>query len=160
MIDAIYRAAYRLAYQGARIYWRLFRPDNNGALVAIWHQGRVLLIKNSYVKHYSLPGGNVRSGETALMAAIRELKEEINLSIAGARLKVALDHEHIWEGRLDHVVIFELDLDHEPTIQVDNREVVSAEWLRPEQALELHLFPPLRQVILERMQNASQPAGI
>ena len=150
MIDALYRAAYRFAYQGARVYWRVLRPDNNGALVALWHQGRVLLVKNSYVKHYSLPGGNLRPGEAAIDAAVRELKEEINLDVRRDELTVALDHVHQWEGRRDHVVIFEIDLEDEPTISVDNREVVSAEWLLPKEAVQRNLFPPLRLVIEAR----------
>ncbi len=150
LIDAFFRTAYRIAYQGARIYWRVFRPPNRGALVAIWCDGRVLLVKNSYVKHYSLPGGNLRSDEQALDAAVRELREEISLEVDPNQLTVALDHRHEWEGRSDHVVIFQLDVKEEPSLQVDNREVVAAEWLLPEEALQRHLFPPLRQVIEAR----------
>ena len=151
MIDAMLRMAYRVAYQGARVYWRIFKPDNHGALVAMWREGKILLVKNSYVKYYSLPGGNVRVGESAVEAAIRELQEEIGLQVELSQLTVALDRTHEWQGRSDHVVIFQLELDEEPKIQVDHREVVSAEWLLPEQALARDLFPPLRQVIEDRM---------
>ena len=151
MIDAMFRTAYRAAYQGARVYWRIFKPDNHGALVAMWHEGKILLVKNSYVKYYSLPVGNVRAGESAMEAAIRELQEEIGLHVEMSQLKVALDHTHQWQGRSDHVVIFQLEVDEEPNIQVDNREVVRAEWLLPEQALERDLFPPLRRVIENRL---------
>lgn len=158
MIDAIYRMVYRVAYQGARVYWLLFKPDNHGALVAMWCHGKVLLVKNSYVSYYSLPGGNVRASENAREAAVRELKEEIGLSVEASQLTVALDHTHEWQGRSDHVVIFELDLKDEPKVQVDNREVVSAEWLRPEQALALSLFPPLKRVIEDHLRGAANGA--
>lgn len=146
-IDACYRTAYRVAYQGARIYWRIARPSNRGALVTIWHQGRVLLVQNSYVSYRSLPGGYVRSGESPLDAAVRELKEEISLDVRADELKPALDHTHVWEGRNDHVVIFRLDVDVAPMVQVDNREVVSAKWFSPEEALAENLFPPLRRLV-------------
>ena len=71
MIDACYRLAYRSAYKAMRVYWKLAKPLNHGALVAIWHAGRILLVKNSYVDYYSLPGGYVRKHESAKEAAAR-----------------------------------------------------------------------------------------
>lgn len=147
ILDACLRWAYRGAYQGARVYWRIFRPQNHGALVALWHEGSLLLVKNSYVNYFSLPGGNVRSGETAVDAAVRELKEEINLDVDGSELRLVLDHNHEWHGRPDHVVIFELEVQERPQVTVDRREVVSAEWVTPEVARTRRLFPPLRMVI-------------
>jgi 8-oxo-dGTP diphosphatase len=157
MLDALYRTAYRVAYRGARIYWHVFRPENHGALVALWCAGRVLLVKNSYVDYYSLPGGNVRANETAEDAAIRELKEEINLVVERGKLITALVHTHEWQGRPDHVVIFALELEQTPAIRVDHREVVSAEWLLPQEALSRDLFPPLRQVIEQHVAAQSTP---
>jgi hypothetical protein len=65
-----------------------------------------------------------------------------------------LDHTHQWEGRTDHVEIFDLVVDSEPTIEVDNREVVSAEWLTPGEALERRLFRPLAQVLEARERSS------
>ena len=166
MLDACFRLAYRGAFQGARVYWRVFRPQNHGALVAIWHGDSVLLVKNSYVDYFSLPGGNVRADESALDAALRELKEEINLTVDGSQLRLVLEHNHEWQGRPDHVVIFELNVQERPEVSVDNREVISAQWVTPQEALSRQLFPPLRSVIENRLtyekgqataQNKAQP---
>jgi hypothetical protein len=35
-------------------------------------------------------------------------------------------------------------------VNIDRREVIDASWFSPESALELNLFPPLRQVIQRR----------
>lgn len=70
---------YRLA---AMLYesWRyLVRPHTHGALVAIWDGPRLLLVKASYRKTLSLPGGGVNSGETPRQAAVRELGEELGV---------------------------------------------------------------------------------
>lgn len=147
MIDAFYRVAYRVAYQGARVYWRLTHPDNHGSLVAIWYQGKVLLVQNSYVNYLSLPGGHVKQNESAVKAAVRELREEIGLNVSEDDLNQVLDHTHQWKGRTDHVEFFELEVSVPPVIQVDRREVVSAEWFTPDEALRKNLFPPLRLVI-------------
>lgn len=154
VIDAFYRVAYRVAYQGARAYWRFSHPENHGALVTIWDKGKILLVQNSYLNYLSLPGGHVNQGETAVQAAVRELREEIGLKVVEQDLAQVLDHTHEWEGRTDHVEIFELDVTERPVIKIDNREVVSAEWFTPTEALALNLFPPLRQVIENKRVSA------
>lgn len=151
LVDALYRLIYRVGYQGARVVWRLTKPPNRGALVTIWYGGRVLLIRNSYVKYFGLPGGNVRRNETALQAAVRELREEVGLDVEQEQLSLALDHEHIWEGRSDHVTIFRLEVEHAPLIRVDNREVVSASWFSPQEALRQDLFPPIRLLMEQEL---------
>ena len=153
MIDAAFRLAYRGAYQLMRIYWALLKPSTHGALVAIWVRGRVLLIKNSYVRYFSLPGGYVHHNETGIQAAIRELREEVGVSVSEAQLKPSIDESHIWEQKRERLEIFELELDEEPKIQVDNREVVSATFFEPGQALELKLFPPLRKHIEQKLRG-------
>lgn len=153
MIDACYRLAYRSAYKAMRVYWKLLRPLKHGALVAIWHDDRILLLRNSYVDYYSLPGGYVRKHERSDEAAARELFEELSLVVEPNRLRLNTDVTHDWEGRRDHVVIFDLELDEPPEVRVDNREVVAAEFVPATNALDRNLFPPLRRHIERRLQS-------
>jgi len=44
------------AYRLALIYWRLVRPDCLGVFVALWHDDRILVIKNSYKSQLTFPG--------------------------------------------------------------------------------------------------------
>jgi len=138
-----------------RVYWAVLKPQVHGALVAIWNGGEILLVKNSYVPYYSLPGGYVHRGETGKDAAVRELLEETGIRVAPSDLKVVLDRQHAWEGKREHIEIFELDVAERPTIQVDNREVVEAKFFPPKKALELEMFAPLRTVIEERLARAN-----
>ncbi len=149
MIDRLFRVAYICAYRMMRVYWALRRPQSHGALVAVWHDGAILLVRNSYLRYFSLPGGYVRRGETARQAALRELAEEVGVSGVDDLLTLALDVTHEWQGRRDHVEIFAVELSQPPHIEVDNREVVAASFYTPEEALKLELFPPLRQHIEE-----------
>lgn len=151
MINYLYRIAYVWAYRIMRIIWAVSRPHTNGALVAIWHQNTILLIRNSYLRYYNLPGGYIRRNESARKAALRELREEVGISTGMEMLKPALDMTHKWESRQDHVEIFAIELDHRPEMKVDNREVVSASFYTPLEALKLKLFPPLRKHIEERL---------
>ena len=155
MIDRLYRVAYRGAYRMMRVYWAVLRPQVHGALVAIWHEGEILLVRNSYVGYYSLPGGYVHRGETGRDAAVRELLEETAIRAAPSDLRLALDQQHNWEGKREHIEIFELDVTTKPAIKVDNREVIEAKFFSPKKALELELFEPLRRVIEQKIAKAN-----
>jgi 8-oxo-dGTP pyrophosphatase MutT (NUDIX family) len=158
VIDRCYQRAYSVAYQMMRVYWRVRRPHTRGALVAIWCDGEILLVRNSYVSYYSLPGGYVQRGESGREAAIRELAEEVGITnVTEAELELAVNEVNEWEGKQDGVEIFSLEVSTRPQIQIDHREVVEASWFAPEAALELELFPPIRRAIAHKQaQTAKQ----
>ncbi|MGH9195925.1 MAG: NUDIX domain-containing protein [Acidimicrobiia bacterium] len=147
MTDALYRFAYRVAYQLARTYWRIRRPCTHGALVIVWKHGRVLLVRNSYVSYYSPPGGYVHRGESARDTASRELKEEVGVAVDSSDLRLALEVTHEWEFRHDHVTLFDIEVSEAQVPVPDAREVVAADFFTPDEALLLNLFPPVRQYL-------------
>jgi ADP-ribose pyrophosphatase YjhB (NUDIX family) len=150
LVDRGFQVAYLCAYRVVRTYWRLRHPATHGALVALWNRGEVLLVRNSYVPYYCLPGGYLRRGESGRDAALRELFEEVGVSAAADELDLVLEERHDWEGRDDHVTIFALELPSRPPVEVDHREVIEAGWWSPERALSLHLFPPVRHMLEQR----------
>lgn len=152
IVDACFRLAYRIAYQLMRLYWHVVRPSTHGALIAIWHHGELLVVKNSYVSYYCLPGGYLKRGETAVAAAVRELAEECSIRIRPEELRLGRTETHKFEGKTDTVEIFDLDVAVRPPFHVDGREVASAAFLTPEAALKLELFAPLRRHIETRLQ--------
>jgi 8-oxo-dGTP diphosphatase len=149
-VDKAFQIAYVCAYRLMRTYWTLRHPKTHGALVALFNGGAVLLVKNSYVPYYSLPGGYVQASETGRDAALRELREEVNVSVAQSELVSLLDEWHDWEGKREHIEIFGVEIGERPVLRIDNREVVAADWLSLDEALKLELFPPLRRVLQAR----------
>lgn len=60
----------------------------NAASVAIIREGKVLLIKRAYAPYqhlWTLPGGRIEAGETIEQCAIREIMEEVGLTIRNPR---------------------------------------------------------------------------
>lgn len=44
------------------------------------HEGRVLLVRPTYKKHWDVPGGYVEPGESPRAACVREIEEELGLT--------------------------------------------------------------------------------
>jgi 8-oxo-dGTP pyrophosphatase MutT (NUDIX family) len=132
-IDFVWRMVLRLGYRFARVWWQLRRPRHEGALVAIYVGQALLLVKSSYRPEWNFPGGSLHPGETPDAAARREMEEEIGLSSYALRPAGSVCGN--WEGRRDRVHFFELHLDRMPELRLDNREIVAAHLVSPE---ELH----------------------
>jgi 8-oxo-dGTP diphosphatase len=150
VVDLGFRTAYRVAHRMLRAYWRVRRPNTHGALIAMWHDGKLLLVKNSYRRHYTLPGGYVRASETAAAAAQRELLEEVRLRVPLERLREVYSRTHMFENRHDKVTIVEVEVDEPPHLDVDNREVVWAGFESPQQVLRRPIVPHLEDYLRER----------
>ena len=118
-----------LAYRMALVYWRIARPSTYGAFVAVWHEGRILAIKNSYKAQWSFPGGGVKSSETAIQAATRELREEVGIVVESSSLSLVDEFICHSEFKKDHATAFEITFDIEPTVQVDGLEVIEAKFI-------------------------------
>lgn len=146
-------ARLRLYWLAARLYetWQLLaRPHNHGALVAIWHQRRLLLVQTSYRHGLGLPGGGLERRETARQAAVRELAEELGLKVS---LDELLDPWQITETSArgkNSVTIYTLRATQEPAIGLDGLELVAYHWLTTQEALGRPLVSHVREYLIEK----------
>jgi 8-oxo-dGTP diphosphatase len=147
--DALVRTAYRGAYSLAMAYWFVRRPSIEGVFVGVWHGRRVLLLQNSYKRLFSMPGGGAHSGESHVQTGVRELREEVGLTLSASELRAAYDVVDYAEYKRDHVFFLELEVDAEPALTLDRREVVWAAFLDVEAALQLPLSSPVRAYLTE-----------
>ena len=150
LVNLAYRVLYICAYRMMRVYWMVRHPKTHGALVAVWHEGKLLMTRNSYVRYYSVPGGYVHLNETGRQAARRELAEEVGMAVSEQALRSVVDRNHIWEGKRERIEIFETDADDPPAFEPDGREVIVAEFVTPAEALSKPMFPPLREYLEAR----------
>ncbi len=151
-IDRCWRAALVVAYAGLRAYWFAMRPKTHGVYVAVWVNGKLLLIRNSYRSKFSLPGGAVDRGEAELDAAVRELHEEVGISVAARDLRLAKTYVIDEDHHEDHTSFFEIEMERTPVIAIDRREVIWAEFRAPEELKRDSLVTPLRFFLEDRLQ--------
>ncbi len=137
MLNRAIRLALRAAYRLARLWWYVSRPTHTGAAVAVWYDGKLLLVRHSYRDGYGLPGGGIGRGETPAMAASRELKEEVGIDVLPERLvpRGAVPHSQDFRRNVTHLL--EYRPEREPLIRIDNREIVEAAFIAPDEALGL-----------------------
>jgi 8-oxo-dGTP pyrophosphatase MutT (NUDIX family) len=140
-IDRLWRAGLRVAFRLQKLYWFLFRPEKQGVYVAVWCRGRLLVIQPSYKPHPTLPAGGVKRGEALAVAAARELKEEVGISLNPEVLHLAGEVRGPSKYLKDHCHVFEVEFDTEPVVTIDRREVIAAAFRTPEEALSQCLSP-------------------
>jgi len=76
--------------------------------VAVDGEGRVLLVKHTYVHGWWLPGGGVERGQTAEDALVTEMREEAGLIVEGRPTLVSVhSNERYFRG--DHVLVYRID---------------------------------------------------
>ena len=148
--DHVVRFAYRASYLALRVWWFLRRPRTYGAVVALWNDGRILLVRTSYRSQYALPGGFLKRGETALQAALRELSEELRIDVSPDDLRIGWHGLTRYEQREDITTSWELVLSTPPRIRLDRREIVWAGWKTPAEARSLLLAAPIRAYLEEK----------
>jgi 8-oxo-dGTP pyrophosphatase MutT (NUDIX family) len=135
LLDSLWRLTLRVAYRLLLVWWFFRRPAKHGSHIAVWHGERVLVIRNSYRKLLSLPAGGRARGETLLAAAVRELREEVGISVHADQLAYYGELVHASRYAEDHAHVFELRCVEAPEVRVDRREVIWAEFLAPDDAL-------------------------
>ena len=120
------RKASRLVSWGLHAYWRFSRGMTLGVrAVVLDPQNRVFLIRHTYVPGWHLPGGGVETGETALEALDRELREEacIAMDEPPALFGVFFNRR---VSRRDHVLVYVIRRFTVLEVKQPDREIAEA----------------------------------
>lgn len=112
-------------------YWRFARALTVGVrAVVLDGEGRVFLVKHSYVSGWHLPGGGVETGETLIAALERELREEGNIVLAEPPLLHAI-YFNRRVSRRDHVALYVVRAFSQSAPPQPNREIVAHGFFSP-----------------------------
>jgi 8-oxo-dGTP pyrophosphatase MutT (NUDIX family) len=101
--------ARSLRTRAFQAWWRFARPLTLGVRgVVVDGDGRVLLVRHTYVPGWHFPGGGVEKGETAAEALGRELVEEAGIVLAEPARLVSIHANHSAFPN-DHVLLYRAD---------------------------------------------------
>ena len=131
-LDALRRALEPAIRRVLHTYWRFARGMTLGVrAIVIDPQGRVFLVKHSYVSGWHLPGGGVEIGETIQAALARELLEEGGITA----LEPPALHGMYFNGRVsrrDHVALYVVRAFRQDGGPRNPREIVDCGFFPPE----------------------------
>lgn len=106
-------------------YWRFSRGLTIGVRGMILdNEGRVFLVKHSYVAGWHLPGGGVEKGETLLAALARELREEGNIELNDTPVLHAMYFNRRISSR-DHVALYVVRSFQQTAAPKPNHEIIA-----------------------------------
>jgi len=139
-------------------YWRTSRGLTVGVRGLIFDgEGRVFLVKHSYVAGWHLPGGGVEAGETLLAALERELREEGNIELTEPPTLHAVYFNRRVSQR-DHVALFIVRAFRQIAPPQPDREIIAHGFFAP-RALPADTSRATRERIAEVL-TARTPADI
>ncbi|MBL4731393.1 MAG: NUDIX domain-containing protein [Rhizobiaceae bacterium] len=117
-----------LIHRLMHVYWRFSRPMTLGVRALVQDDdGRILLVKHTYVAGWHMPGGGVEAGETLEEALAKELREEANLVPECASKLVGL-YLNTKASRRDHVALFHITKFQQPSLPSPNHEIAECRW--------------------------------
>jgi 8-oxo-dGTP pyrophosphatase MutT (NUDIX family) len=108
------------------LYWRFARGMTLGVRgIVIDGDGKVFLVKHSYVSGWHLPGGGVEVGETFIEALRRELMEEGRIEMRGEpALHGIFFNGHV--SRRDHVAVYIIKQFSQDRLPEPNSEIIES----------------------------------
>ncbi len=134
------------------LIWFFTRPTVFGVYVAVWHSDKLLVIKNSYKKRFTIPCGRIKHGENKAEAAVRELNEEVGIKLEKEQLTFVGEHTGKFKYATDIGTFFEITVAALPQVQPDNREVVWAQFMPLDQLANLNLNPTVKAWLKHKLQ--------
>lgn len=137
----------RILYRLFQVYLFIVRPLTLGVRVMLIRDGKALLLRQTYMDGWFMPGGRIEKNETTEQAARREAREEVGAELHSLSLLGVYSNFKEWKS--DHNVLF-LCEDFELSGKHD-QEIAELRFF-PLEALPSDVWPGHRRRLLEYRQ--------
>ena len=113
-------------------WWRHTRSLTLGARgIVIDGEGRLMMIRHTYQRGWTFPGGGVEFGETVETALHRELAEEVGVVVTEPPELFGIYYNHdVFPG--DHVALYTVRTWQQTPSPVPNREIAAVQFFPPD----------------------------
>lgn len=131
------------------------KKEHSYGIIALRYLGKweVLLIRHKK-GHWAFPKGHPNQGEKPYETAVRELKEETNLSIKRLLFEETITENYCFTRKRDHIdktVSYYL-AEVEGEILLQKQEVIDYQWLALKKAHKVATFPQAK-AICQKVEN-------
>jgi 8-oxo-dGTP diphosphatase len=127
-------------------------PGRRGAVAIVMREGRMLVIRRSRTVvaplTYCFPGGGIENAESEETALVREIREEIGVTIRPTR--------RLWQcvtGWQVQLAWWLADMDPAAVPQPNPAEVESIHWVTPAEMAQLPDVLPSNQIFLDMIER-------
>lgn len=137
-------------------YFAVARGMTMGVRAACFDsEGRIFLVRHSYVPGWHMPGGGIERHETAEEALIKELREEGNLVMT---TRPQLFHVYLNRAasKRDHVLFYRVSVEQTAPLK-PNMEIVESGFFAPDALPEATTGATRRR--LQELDSAEPPSG-
>nr|WP_197079620.1 MULTISPECIES: NUDIX domain-containing protein [unclassified Pantoea] len=129
------------------------------AAIMIDAEGRMLLVRKRDTRYFMQPGGKIESTERPVAALIRELTEELQISVTEQDTQYVGQFTDTAANEPGHTLIAEIFTVLAPTSTITPAaEIEEITWFHPSDDASLPLAPLTGQQILPLIMNAGQSA--
>lgn len=117
-------------------------------------EGKILLVRSpKWHNKWIMPGGHIEPGEMIEQALLREVEEEVGLSLKSEGIIIygeLIGSEDF--NRPAHFIYFDILCKTENSdIKIDNEELTDYKWITPQEALEMDLAASYDKTIQDYM---------
>jgi 8-oxo-dGTP pyrophosphatase MutT (NUDIX family) len=122
--------AGRLAYWcGWPAFWVYFRFDHGRTRVIVRQGDQILLVKQWIGDgRWQLPGGGLHKGESPVVGAVRELREETGITLTKDELTLLGEAVYRSRGLTSTMHVFKTHVDS-ADVRLQHHEIAAAVWL-------------------------------
>jgi 8-oxo-dGTP pyrophosphatase MutT (NUDIX family) len=133
VLDVVRRLFEPVLRRFLHAYWRFSRGVTIGVRALIFDgEGRIFLVKHSYIAGWHMPGGGVETGETFLTALERELREEGNIEVSEPPVLHGIYFNRRVSKR-DHVVLYIVRAFRQIAPPQPNSEIIAHGFFAPQE---------------------------